>query len=283
MTALKVTPRVVGGMFSPDGRHLVICCSDCKQHVFMTELSRVSQTWGSDPETVVTYDDAHSMAMNMHMLTRKRFLSPGLSRGLDDKVLFIRDLGVGKTLHEMRGHYYRIGIVVLNARRLLVASATTDDATIDGITGKHVHIWKVETGHLIARCCGTEAYSRVVFCDGHDGYLLTCTAKSAVIKMWHYEVTHKTCNDAVEVYNFIGHTNSIVYLVFTSDNKVLLSGSRDNTVKLWQFGEVVERCGEAIHSSHKPLPLVGWEEGEGEAPFRPSEGPIVTTCAVLTK
>ena len=283
VTALKVTPRVVGGMFSLDGRHLVICGSDCKQHVFMTEVSRVSHTWESETETEAVYNDAHSMAANMHMLSRKRFLSPGMNTRVDDNVLFMRDLGVGKTLHEMRGHYYRIGIVVLNARKLLAASATTDDATVDGITGKHVHIWKLETGQLVSRCCGTEAYSRVAFCNGHDGYLLTCTTKSSVIKMWHYEAVHKKCTDAVAVYHFIGHTSSIVYLAFASDHKVLVSGSCDNTVKLWHFEDAVKRCGEALLHSKAALPLVPWEDEMGEAPNQPSEGPVVTTCAVLTK
>ena len=144
VTALKVVPSVVGAMFSLDGRHLVVCCSDCKQHVFATDTSRVAHTWGSNSENDATYDGAHSMAGNMHMLSRRRFLSPGLSSGADDRVMYVRDLALGKTLHEMRGHDHRIGIVVMNARRLLAASATTDDG---GDLGKHVHIWKVNNNN----------------------------------------------------------------------------------------------------------------------------------------
>ena len=290
VTALKVVPRVVGAMFSLDGRHLVVCCSDCKQHVFATETSRVAHTWGnSESENAATYDDAHSMASNMHMLSRRRFLSPGMSQGIDDRVLYVRDLGLGKTLHEMRGHDRRIGIVVMNARRLLAASATTDDNDDDDDDdddstggGKHVHIWKVETGQLVARCRGVYAYASVAFCDNNDGFLLTCTTTSPVIRMWHYEDAHKTPTDAVVVYNFVGHTGAVTYLAFAGDNRVLLSGSRDNTVKLWHLDDAVTRCNVAIKSSGH-LPLVPWEDGLGEAPNVPSEGPTVTTSAVLSR
>ena len=134
----------------------------------------------------------------------------------------------------------------------------------------------------MSRCRGTQAYSSVTFCDNNDGFLLTCSASSPVIRMWHYEDAHKTPTDAVVVYHFVGHTSAVVYLAFAGDNRVLLSGSRDNTVKLWHLEDVVTRCNLTIKSSGH-LPLVQWEDGVGEAPNVPSEGPTLTTSAVLSR
>lgn len=42
-----------------------------------------------------------------------------------------------------------------------------------------------------------------------------------------------TCNSGLTTRRFVGHTKDVLSVAFSADNRQIVSGSRDHTIKLW--------------------------------------------------
>ena len=87
-----------------------------------------------------------------------------------------------------------------------------------------------------------------------EGDLLFTAGKDAVVNLWYVETGER-------VGNYEGHTGAVYALDATRDSRFLLTGSADNTVRLWEV--LTGKC-LAVLPTKGPCHGVAWAEGERE-------------------
>ncbi len=138
----------------------------------------------------------------------------------------------------------RVDVFDVETGKLLWSAPATEDRLISGIAyspdgktiavstqGKPVLLLDAQTGKKQGDL-GTGAYAMAY---SHDGSLVAlATADKMVITLWE-TATGK------EVRRLIGHGSFIDDLVFSRDDKTLVSGGRDSSVRLWEVSTGKER------------------------------------------
>ncbi|KIN07133.1 hypothetical protein OIDMADRAFT_174150 [Oidiodendron maius Zn] len=172
-----------------------------------------------------------------------------------DKTIRLWDVTTGVALGTLKGHTDWVTSVAFSHDNALLASASGDgtirlwDTTI-GVAhdsallasasfNNAIRQWDATTGAALNTLeCHTNLVSSITF--SHDGTLLASASDDNTIKLWDAAtgVTLKTFEghtNSVESVKFlqINCTHWVSCITFSYDNAVLASGSRDNTVRLW--------------------------------------------------
>jgi WD40 repeat protein len=97
-----------------------------------------------------------------------------------------------------------------------------------------VKIWDVETGRELRTIRGHngDVYT-VAFSPDDDGQWVASAGEDSAVKTWDSR-TGKL------VHSFRGHTGLVSGLAFSPDGRLLVSGSRDRTVKVWDVSKLGE-------------------------------------------
>src|SRR5262249_26522761 len=92
-----------------------------------------------------------------------------------------------------------------------------------------VKIWDVQNGQPLRTLEGHngDVYA-VAFSPKDDGGLVASAGEDSAVKIWDSH-TGKV------VRSFRGHTGLVTSLAFSPDGRLLVSGSRDHTVKVWDM------------------------------------------------
>jgi eukaryotic-like serine/threonine-protein kinase len=99
-----------------------------------------------------------------------------------------------------------------------------------------IKIWDVETGREIdkpLRGHSGEVYT-LAFSPDEDGRWIASAGEDSAVKIWDSHTGRL-------VRTFRGHTGLVSSLAFTPDGRRLVSGSRDNTVKVWDMTPILQQ------------------------------------------
>ncbi len=140
-------------------------------------------------------------------------------------------------IRTLKGHNKAVNSVAIHPKGKLIASASDD---------KTVNLWSLESGKQVITLKGhTDNVITVSFSP--DGKVLASSGdiNDKTVKLWflseNRNITLKGHSD------WFGGIDSIA---FTSDSKLIASGSKDKTIKIWQVDTGKELMTLNGHSDH---------------------------------
>jgi WD40 repeat protein len=225
------TAEVSSVAFSPDGRRALSGGFDNMVMLWTVETGE-DRKWFLGHRAVVT-----SVAFSPD---GRRALS-----GAADNTVRLWDPKTGKELRCFKGHSSGVQSVAFSpdGRRILSTSggaASKDGRFVPGIDNT-IRIWDAETGEERCRLAGhtawvlTAAFSpggtRVLSgCGGTvvNGKITTPGGTDHAVRLWDAET-------GLELSRFYGHTNLVTKVLFSPDGRSAISGSWDQTVKVWNL------------------------------------------------
>jgi WD40 repeat protein len=138
----------------------------------------------------------------------------------------------GRHVHDLVGHRRRVWALAYSPDGTRLASAGE---------GRDVRLWDTGTGELMQTLPPRRAkILALAFCSAGR---LAVGGSDNVIRVWDLA-------DRRERFELVGHTGSVTALTWDASDGMLLSGSFDTTVRLWQLpAENVDRISGAFHRS----------------------------------
>jgi WD40 repeat protein/serine/threonine protein kinase len=145
--------------------------------------------------------------------------------GSSDTTLKLWDVATGQCLRSFVGHQDWVRLVCLVADGRFALSGSGD---------RTLKLWEVATG----RCLRTfEAHTDDVnsACLSGDARFALSGSSDKTLKLWEVVTTLKTWEVATGqcVCSFEGHAGAVTLVCLSADGRFALSGSSDNTLKLW--------------------------------------------------
>lgn len=161
-----------------------------------------------------------------------------LATGSWDKTIKLWDVATGRALHTIKGHSDRINDLDCSPDGRSVVSAGND---------KTVKLWDAMTGRLVREFEKDEyrkSFSVLSVAFSPDGRIIAGGSAADRLHFWDTQTgelirTIHGLGDLVSasakgvVYSTDGHAGDIHSVAFSADGTHLLSGSEDQTVKLW--------------------------------------------------
>jgi len=146
-----------------------------------------------------------------------------LASASDDGTIKLWEVGSGCEIHTLEGHRGGVTSVRFSPDGQVLAS-TSKDST--------VKLWNVNTGEVmrsITACSNGVPYNYVLgVAFNPDGEFLAVGSmdSQSPVSLWEVDTGRK-------LRSFIGHSSFVTSVVFSSDGKLLASGSNDKTLRLW--------------------------------------------------
>ena len=150
----------------------------------------------------------------------------------------------GRTVQLWDMDGYRVGSSRREAGRVEDLAYSSDGTRFVSCGGCFVTVWDSESGVLLVSIDTSDYLDRC--CFSPDGRFVVCAAKRTIL-VWDIIIAGTRL-----VGHFVGHTNSISFLVFSSPS--LISGSPDRTVKFWQTSSLLADS-KTTDQVVKPVPI----------------------------
>lgn len=150
-----------------------------------------------------------------------RYLAGGggvMERQQGDTSIRVWEIETGKEIARLEGHD-KEGI-------LCVAFSPDGSQVISGGYDKAICVWDIKTGKEVRRIDGHSAVVGSVAVSRDGRRILSCSGKN--VYLWD-AVTGK------KLHQFTGHTLSVSEVDFSPDGRYAVSGSQDNTARLWRL------------------------------------------------
>ena len=182
-----------------------------------------------------------------------------LASGSWDKTIRLWDVHTGAHLQTFEGHTAPVNSVSFSPNGQVLASSSSDDT---------IHLWDVSTGgHLRT----LEGHRGSVFSVSFnpDGYILASAGTDAV-RLWDL-ATGKNKLTFWSARNRFGRFLSFSSVVFSPDGKTLASGSKDNTIHLWDLAPAILLWNSFDEITIRSHILKGHEEGVHSVTFSPDD------------
>ncbi len=176
-----------------------------------------------------------------------------------DKTIRIWDLESGEQLFTLRGHQSIISIfAILPDGRRLVSGSIEDFA---------VKIWDIESGRQLYILRGhTNSISG--FAVTPDGHFAVTASGDKTLKIWMLPPPLLSTQEiaAVEIHTLKEHTSSVRAVVIAGRRKLVISGSADKSIKIWD-----------LESGEEKRNLLGHNEGVNTLLLTPDEQHLVSS------
>ncbi|MGM3305413.1 eIF2A-related protein [Anabaena sp. WFMT] len=199
-----------------------------------------------------------------------------LATGSGEKIIKTWDIHTNKYLQSLEGHLSEINTIALSPNSKILATGSVDRTvklwdvttgkclkTLQGRTdfvhsvgfshdGKivasgsqhEIRLWDVNSGQCVTNISAYKdwLYSLAL---SSDGKLLACANlgnENHIIRLWQIQSLHKGNSYQAPDKILQGHTDNIWAIAFSPDGKIIVSGSSDRTVKLWdsQTGQCLQ-------------------------------------------
>ena len=139
-----------------------------------------------------------------------------LVSGGEDGTLKIWRLQTGELLHTIPAHSGRV---------FSVAIAPNGDTVATGGLDTTIKLWRLQTGELLgAMAAHSSAVRALAFSP--DGQRLASGSWDTTIKLWNWRTREL-------IHTLAGHTLRVVTVAFSPNGKTLASGGIDQTLRLW--------------------------------------------------
>jgi WD40 repeat protein/serine/threonine protein kinase len=215
-------PNLFSVALSPDGRYVATGGDDPQAFVHVWDLRE------AQPRAVAGFA-GHKEAVHSVAFSRD---GTKLLTASHDRTARLWDVASGKEIRSFVGHSWWVWSAAFSRDEKFIATASHDGSAI---------IWNSETGERYAQFLGhrgpvfTAAFSpdggRVVT-GGYDTRILAWRPAD-VHKFDFAKVARGIELDPVRFQAFEGHGAPVRSVSFSADGKMIVSGSHDNTVKVW--------------------------------------------------
>ena len=146
-----------------------------------------------------------------------------LATGSYDQKILLWNLESGKTVRELTGHNGPVFDLAFHPNGAILASASGD---------RTVKLWNVQTGDRLETFSEPEKDQYTV-AFRQDGRVLAAGGVDHRIRIWQISKTGKAGTNRL-LYTRFAHEAPILRLVFSPDDRRLISSSEDRTIKLWE-------------------------------------------------
>ena len=208
--------RVNAVALTPDGKKAISGSDDHTLKVWNLETGELVQTLAG-----------HSRRVNAVALTAdgKTAIS-----GSDDHTLKVWNLETGELVQTLAGHSGGVYAVALTADGQTAISGSYDNT---------LKVWHLETGELVQTLAGHSGGVNAVALTA-DGQTAISGSGNKTLKVWNQETGVRAVARSLWLRIskgkvLAGHSGSVNAVALTADGQTAISGSDDNTLKVWNL------------------------------------------------
>ena len=206
--------------FSIDGNQVATGCNRLAQ-IFDVRSGQLLTTLEHKSSDTKLYGDffVHSICFSSD--------SKYLATGGEDKRAYLWDIANRQILKTFRGHEQVIYSLDYSRDDRIIASASGD---------RSVRLWNVRSGSLRQKFLALEGLTTVALSP--DGLLVAAGSHTGSLSIWDVEKDEsvKILERHMNVSGpATGHNDSICSVSFSPSGRELVSGSLDNTIKIWEL------------------------------------------------
>lgn len=200
-------------VFSPDGKLLIVAAGEAGLLGEVTLWQ--TETWKRQAQWRGHGDHLYAVAISPDGRT--------LATGSYDQKILLWNLKSGKQIRALTGHNGPVFDLAFHPKGKILASASGD---------RTIKLWNTETGNRLETFTEPEKEQYTVAFRG-DGKHLVAGGVDNRIRVWRIGRMGKAGTNPL-LYTRFAHEAPILRLVFSPDNRRLVSSSEDQTIKFWE-------------------------------------------------
>jgi len=213
-------------VFSPDGKKALSGCSDPNARLWDVEsgkelLALETHPGGRTWTVAFTPDGKRGVTGGGNVFD---------GNGAAEGSLRLWDLTTGKEIRQFKGHAKDVRRVAISPDGKQLLSGSFDGT---------MRLWDMQTGKELKRFDGPGNFVESV-CFTPDGTKAVCSYGPRIIEAVYDEDPRCSLRlwdlaTGKELYQFKGHAGPVLSLAISANGRFLVSGSADNTMRLWKM------------------------------------------------
>lgn len=249
-------------------------------HELKKSLKASSYNWALSPNKIKAFQGHYDWVSQIKISKDNNFMVIVGGEDFEDKIVKVWDIKTNKCLHSLIGHDDCILAVEISSDSKLIVTCSGDETTkiwdsqtgvckatlvghgkavnsvaiskdnkfvITGSDSSVAHMWDVQTGAFLKTFLRFETYCvGPIKISGNNKFIVIGSHGIGGLYMaeiWDVE-------EAEPLHNLIGHSQAIVSIEISEDNKFIVTGSFDNRAMIWdaQTGDCLHTL--AGHNGH---------------------------------